>query len=100
MRGLGYQRYGAHGGDFGAAVTTFMALDDPAPPPGIHLSHLDLAPLTRPGAPPLAAPAPLRGSPRPTLDLAPFTGPGSRPLSAAEQAYLARYQRWREDDRG
>jgi hypothetical protein len=31
MRGLGYQRYGAHGGDFGAAVTTFMALDDPAP---------------------------------------------------------------------
>ena len=28
MRGLGYQRYRAHGGDFGAAVTTFMALDD------------------------------------------------------------------------
>jgi pimeloyl-ACP methyl ester carboxylesterase len=30
----------------------------------------------------------------------PYTGPGSRPLSAAEQAYLAQYQRWREDDRG
>ena len=42
MRGLGYQRYGAHGGDFGAAVTTFMALDDPAPMLGIHLSNLDL----------------------------------------------------------
>ena len=58
MRGLGYQRYGAYGGDFGAAVTTFMALDDPAPMLGIHLSNLDLAP---------------------------YTGPGSRPLSAAEQ---------------
>ena len=73
MRGLGYQRYGAHGGDFGAAVTTFMALDDPAPMLGIHLSNLDLAP---------------------------YTGPGSRPLSAAEQAYLAQHQRWRDDDRG
>jgi pimeloyl-ACP methyl ester carboxylesterase len=73
MRGLGYQRYGAHGGDFGAAVTTFMALDDPAPMLGIHLSNLDLAP---------------------------YTGPGSRPLSAAERAYLAQYRRWRDDDRG
>jgi len=50
-----------------------LALDDPAPMLGIHLS---------------------------TLDVAPFTGPGSRPLSAAERAYLARYQRWREEDRG
>ena len=57
MRGLGYQRYGAHGGDFGSAVTTFMALDDPAPMLGIHLSNLDVAP---------------------------YTGPGSRPLSPAE----------------
>src|SRR6266511_942543 len=73
MRGLGYRRYGAHGGDFGAAVTTFMALDDPAPMLGIHLSNLDLAP---------------------------YTGPGSRPLAEAERAYLAQYQRWREDDRG
>ena len=30
MRGLGYERYGARGGDFGAGVATFMALDDPA----------------------------------------------------------------------
>jgi hypothetical protein len=73
MRGLGYKRYGAHGGDFGAAVTTFMALHNPAPMLGTHLSNLDLAPSTR---------------------------PGSRPLSAAEQAYLAQYQRRREDDRG
>jgi hypothetical protein len=50
-----------------------MALDDPAPMLGIHLSNLDLVP---------------------------YTGPGSRPLSAAERAYLAQYQRLREDDRG
>jgi pimeloyl-ACP methyl ester carboxylesterase len=73
MQGLGYQRYGAHGGDFGSAVTTFMALDEPASVLGIHLSNLDIAP---------------------------YTGPGSRPLSEAERAYLTQYQRWREDDRG
>jgi pimeloyl-ACP methyl ester carboxylesterase len=73
MRGLGYHCYGAQGGDFGAAVATFMALDDPAPMLGIHLS---------------------------TLDIAPYTGPGSRPLSGAERSYRAQYERWREDDRG
>ena len=73
MRGLGYRRYAAHGSDFGSAVATFMALDDPAPMLGIHLSNLDIAP---------------------------YTGPGSRPLSRAERAYLAEYQRWRDDDRG
>ena len=46
MRGLGYRQYGAQGGDFGSAVTTFMALDDPAPMLGIHLHNLDLAPYT------------------------------------------------------
>ena len=49
MRGLGYQRYGAHGGDLGSAVTTFMALDDPVPMLGIHLSDLDVAPFTGQG---------------------------------------------------
>jgi len=44
MRGLGYERYGAHGGDWGAAVTTYMALDDPAPMIGIHFATLDNAP--------------------------------------------------------
>jgi pimeloyl-ACP methyl ester carboxylesterase len=73
MRGLGYRRYGAQGGDFGSAVTTFMALDDPAPMLGIHLHNLDLAP---------------------------YTGPGSRPLSEAERLFVAQYERWRQDDRG
>jgi hypothetical protein len=41
MRGLGYVRYGAGGGDFGAGVATWMALDDPAPM--IGLPELGLA---------------------------------------------------------
>jgi pimeloyl-ACP methyl ester carboxylesterase len=44
MQGLGYERYGAQGGDFGAAVTAFMALDDPEPLIGIHLHQIDLRP--------------------------------------------------------
>ncbi len=47
MRGLGYERYGAQGGDFGAAVATFMSLDDPEPMVGVHLSNLEVAPPTR-----------------------------------------------------
>jgi pimeloyl-ACP methyl ester carboxylesterase len=73
MRALGYQRYAAQGGDFGSAVATFMALDDPGPMIGVYLS---------------------------TLDLAPYTGPEARPLSEAEQTYVAQYQRWFEEDRG
>ncbi|HZC70738.1 MAG TPA: epoxide hydrolase [Jatrophihabitans sp.] len=73
MRGLGYRRFGAHGTDWGSAVTTFMALDEPDPLLGIHLGNLDLQP---------------------------YLGPGSAPLSEAERSYRAQYQRWREDDRG
>src|SRR5919201_5315985 len=52
MRGLGYERYGAQGGDFGAGVATFMALDDPGPMLGVHLSTLEMAPYTGPGSRP------------------------------------------------
>jgi len=72
MRGLGYERYGAHGADWGAAVSTFMALDDPEPLIGLHLANLDNAP---------------------------YTGPGSRPLSDAERAYVADFQRWLDEER-
>jgi pimeloyl-ACP methyl ester carboxylesterase len=44
MRGLGYERYGAHGTDFGSAVATFMAIQGPLL--GLHLSNLDVAPYT------------------------------------------------------
>jgi pimeloyl-ACP methyl ester carboxylesterase len=73
MRGLGYVRYGAGGGDFGAGIATFMALDDPGSLIGLHLTNLELAP---------------------------YTGPGSRPLSAAERRYLEQVGQWDEVERG
>ena len=73
MRGLGYPRYGAGGSDFGAGVATFMALDEPEPLIGLHLTNLELAP---------------------------YTGPGSRPLSEREQAYLAQAAHWGSTERG
>ena len=73
MRGLGYERYGAQGGDFGAGVSTYMALTDPGAMRGVHLSNLEIAP---------------------------YTGPGSRPLSAAEQVYRERNEAFWRDEYG
>jgi len=73
MRGLGYERYGAQGGDFGAGVATFMALTDPEPVIGVHLSNLEIAP---------------------------YTGPGARPLSAAETTYRERNAAFWQDESG
>ncbi len=73
MRGLGYERYGAQGGDFGAGVATFMALTDPRPMIGVHLSNLEIAP---------------------------YTGPGARPLSPAEKAYRERNEAFWQDEYG
>ncbi len=70
MQGLGYERYGACGTDFGAAVTTYMALDDPARLLGIHLSNLDNAPTP------------------------------TSPLTDAECAYLASVTGWDRRERG
>ena len=49
MRGLGYPRYAAGGGDFGAGIATFMALDEPAALTGLHLTNLELSPYTGDG---------------------------------------------------
>jgi pimeloyl-ACP methyl ester carboxylesterase len=73
MRGLGYERYGAQGGDFGAGVATFMALEKPERMLGIHLSNLENPP---------------------------YSGPGSRPLSDAERNYLEENGRWADAERG
>lgn len=73
MHGLGYERYGAGGGDFGAGVATYMALDDPASIIGIHLT---------------------------TMELRPPTGEGTRPLSEAERLYVAGVRQWDEVERG
>ncbi|ASO18724.1 pimeloyl-ACP methyl ester carboxylesterase [Actinoalloteichus hoggarensis] len=73
MTGLGYSRYGAHGGDLGSGVSTFLAMDHPDSLLGLHLSNLEFAP-----------------------DL----GPGSPPLSAAEAAYVAAERNWEQDEGG
>jgi pimeloyl-ACP methyl ester carboxylesterase len=73
MRGLGYERYGAHGGDFGAGVATYLALDRPDAVLGLHLTNLEIAP---------------------------YTGPDAAPLSAAERAYVAHNERWAAAERG
>lgn len=61
---LGYHCYGVQGGDWGAMVTTCMALQHPGPVTGLHLNM--------PGA-------------------RPYLGEGAAPLSDAEQAMLDRY---------
>jgi pimeloyl-ACP methyl ester carboxylesterase len=72
-QGLGYERYGAHGSDFGAGVATHMALSQPDRMTGIHLS---------------------------TAEMAPYTGPGSPPLTEQEQGYVDHLVRWDETERG
>lgn len=73
MQGLGYDEYGATGGDFGAGVATYMALTDPRRMTGIHLS---------------------------TTEVLPYLGPGSAPLTPEESAYLDHLDRWDETERG
>lgn len=73
MHGLGYARYGAGGGDFGAGVATHMALLEPASLLGIHLTTPEIGP---PNLPP------------------------GVPLSEAEAAYVAEVQRWDAVERG
>lgn len=51
MTELGYERFAGHGGDWGADVTTLMALRDPGRIIGIHLSSIPPdAPLSDAGA--------------------------------------------------
>ena len=73
MDGLGYERYGAGGGDFGAGVATYMAIENPAPMIGIHLT---------------------------TPELWPPTGEGTRSLTEAESAYVTQVRQWDEVERG
>ncbi len=73
MAELGYARFGAQGGDWGATIATRMSIHDPARVAGIHLNYIP-------------------GSYAPALDA------GSRPLSAAERAFLSDRDRWREEE--
>jgi pimeloyl-ACP methyl ester carboxylesterase len=54
MARLGYQRYGAQGGDWGAAVTRAIALQDPSHVAGIHLNMVSVPPVLDDGEPTVA----------------------------------------------
>ena len=71
---LGYQRFGAQGGDWGASVTAYLGFAYPEQLIGIHVTSMT----------------------RPT----PYLGPGSQALSAAERAYLEQREAWLQAEGG
>jgi pimeloyl-ACP methyl ester carboxylesterase len=75
MAELGYGRFGAQGGDWGASISTRMAFVHPDRVIGLHLNYI-------PGS------------------YHPYTGPGTTPLSAIEQKYLQGAERWLEEEGG
>src|SRR5262249_15729732 len=75
MNGLGYARYGAQGGDWGASVTTRLGWTTPEEVVGIHLNYI-------PGS------------------YIPYLGRGSRELSEPERAFIEKRDLWRETEGG
>jgi pimeloyl-ACP methyl ester carboxylesterase len=75
MRGLGYERFGAQGGDWGAGISTWLALEHPEHVVGLHLNYI-------PGS------------------YYPHLGPESPPLTGAEEQFLAECDRWFEEEGG
>jgi pimeloyl-ACP methyl ester carboxylesterase len=69
MSGLGYERFAAQGGDWGATIATRLALRFPERVAAIHLNYV-------PGS------------------YSPYLGPRSRRLSEAEKAFVAERARW------
>jgi pimeloyl-ACP methyl ester carboxylesterase len=65
---LGYRRFGAQGGDWGAGVTAYLGFAHPDNLVGIHVTSMT----------------------RPT----PYLGPGSKALSEAEKALLKQRESW------
>ena len=72
--GLGYQKFGAQGGDWGAGVTAHLGFTYPEQVLGIHVTSV-----TRP---------------------LPYLGPGSRPVSIEEQKFLDDWAKWQQDEGG
>src|SRR6185503_10370725 len=72
-RGLGYERFGATGTDFGAGVAAYLGRHHPESVVGIHLS---------------------------TLELSPVLDERSHPLSDEEQAFVVQRDRWDDVERG
>lgn len=52
MQRLGYDRFGVQGGDWGAGVATWMAIQAPQRVAGIHLNYIPGSYVPPPGAPP------------------------------------------------
>jgi pimeloyl-ACP methyl ester carboxylesterase len=75
MDGLGYGRFGAQGGDWGASVTTCLGLRHPAHLVGLHLNYI-------PGS------------------YKPFLRSGARTLSATETAFLEAQDSWSQAEGG
>jgi|SRR5436309_989712 len=73
MSELGYPRFGAQGGNWGATVATRLGLRHPDRLVGIHLNYIP-------------------GSYRPYL------GPGSPPPTPEEEAFLASAERWYREE--
>ena len=73
MEGLGYGRFAAHGGDWGAGITARLGYAYPEQLIGIHVT---------------------------AVSATPYTGPGSRELSEAERALARDRERWRQDEGG
>jgi pimeloyl-ACP methyl ester carboxylesterase len=61
MARLGYERYGAQGGDWGSVVTRAIALADPGHVAGIHLNMVTVPPVLDDGDPTPAEQAALAG---------------------------------------
>lgn len=72
MAGLGYERFGAGGGDFGSGVAAHMAMHSPERLFGLHLTNVDVEPADVP--------------------------PGE--LSEAEMAFIQERDRWDARERG
>lgn len=69
MRGLGFERFGAQGGDWGASISTAMGLAAPDALFGLHLNYI-------PGS------------------LRPWLGEGSAELAPIERRFLEDSERW------
>ncbi len=70
---LGYPRFGAQGGDWGAVITSRLGHAHPDKLIGIHLNMLGARP---------------------------FTGEGTPPLTEEERSFMAAAQRWRDAEAG
>lgn len=75
MDDLGYSHFAVQGGDFGAAVSTWLALHYPNAVSAMHLNYI-------PGS------------------YVPYLGPGAPPLSEAEEQFQRDAAAWLEDEGG